>query len=65
MPDYHEYSEKPGHVTAIDILKRDADGKPTMYRLIKKALSVVDKKTTWKEMQLCNRELSDNMTANL
>lgn len=56
VPGYHEYSEKPGQVTAIDILERDADGKPTKYRLIKKTMASRDDKKDWNEMLLCNRK---------
>ncbi|KAM4056259.1 gata transcription factor [Hirsutella rhossiliensis] len=53
-PQYCEYSEKPGKVTAIEIIKRDADDKPTSYRLIKKSLGPGDDKDAWQELLLCN-----------
>ncbi|PHH86036.1 hypothetical protein CDD83_10838 [Cordyceps sp. RAO-2017] len=53
-PEYFEYSEKPGRVTAIEIMKRDADEKPTSYRLIKKSLGADDDRTAWHELLLCN-----------
>lgn len=54
LPAYHEYSEKPGHVTAINILHRDAQGKPILYELVKKALGPDEDKTAWTEVLLCN-----------
>ncbi|KAI1496754.1 hypothetical protein F5X99DRAFT_57420 [Biscogniauxia marginata] len=54
VPEYHEYSEKPGHVTAIKILRRDDDGKPTAYDIIKKSLGPTDNKSAWTEVLLCN-----------
>lgn len=56
VPEYFEYSEKPGQVTAIDILERDSEGKPAKYRLVKKALGPLEDKGKWKEMLLCNRK---------
>lgn len=53
-PEHYEYSEKPGRVTAVDILKRDAEDKPTSYRLIKKSLGPVDDRAEWEEQLLCN-----------
>lgn len=53
-PQYCEYSEKPGKVTAIEIIKRDADDKPTSYRLIKKSLGPADDRDAWQELLLCN-----------
>ncbi|KAF4581833.1 GATA transcription factor (Ams2) [Ophiocordyceps camponoti-floridani] len=54
VPKYCEYSEKPGRVTAIEIMTRDAEEKPTSYRLVKKSLGPDDDKTAWKELLLCN-----------
>ncbi|KAI1639718.1 hypothetical protein F4809DRAFT_656024 [Biscogniauxia mediterranea] len=54
VPEYHEYSEKPGHVTAIKIIDRDDDGKPTTYEIIKKSLGPADNKSAWTEVLLCN-----------
>ncbi|KAI1100749.1 hypothetical protein F4804DRAFT_35580 [Jackrogersella minutella] len=54
VPAYHEYSEKPGHVTAINIISRDASDKPTMYEIIKKSLGPLDNKPDWTEILLCN-----------
>ncbi|KAI1825562.1 hypothetical protein F4861DRAFT_182242 [Xylaria intraflava] len=54
VPAYHEYSEKPGHVTAINVLERDDDGKPTSYEVIKKSLGPMDDKSLWTETILCN-----------
>ncbi|KAI1266716.1 hypothetical protein F5Y18DRAFT_364243 [Xylariaceae sp. FL1019] len=54
VPAYHDYSEKPGHVTAINVLERDEDGTPTSYETIKKSLGPTDDKTKWTEVLLCN-----------
>ncbi|KAI2463421.1 hypothetical protein F4781DRAFT_124651 [Annulohypoxylon bovei var. microspora] len=54
VPAYHEYSEKPGCVTAINILSRDASDHPTSYEIIKKSLGPTDKKSAWTEVLLCN-----------
>ncbi|KAM7201722.1 hypothetical protein V8F20_004683 [Naviculisporaceae sp. PSN 640] len=54
VPEFHEFSDKPGMVTMVDILSRDADGKPTSHLLVKKNLGPKDKKQQWKESLLCN-----------
>ncbi|RGP75068.1 hypothetical protein FLONG3_5850, partial [Fusarium longipes] len=54
IPEYVEYSEKPGRVTAIEILKRDEDKKPLTHRLIKKTLGFDDDRSKWSEKLLCN-----------
>ncbi|KAL3423261.1 gata transcription factor [Phlyctema vagabunda] len=54
VPPYYDYSDGPGKVTAIDILARDLQGKPTSYRLIKKSLAKSDNKGEFKEIALCN-----------
>lgn len=54
IPEYCEYSEKPGKITAIEILQRDADEKPTLHRLIKKSLASDDDREKWQERLLCN-----------
>ncbi|KAG6262170.1 hypothetical protein E4U49_003322 [Claviceps purpurea] len=54
VPEYCEYSVEPGRVTAIEILRRDADKKPTLHRLVKKSLGGEDDKTQWQELLLCN-----------
>ncbi|KAH7152223.1 hypothetical protein B0J13DRAFT_258071 [Dactylonectria estremocensis] len=54
IPEYVEYSEKPGRITAIDILKRDDENKPVSYRLIKKSLGNGDDRGAWLEQLLCN-----------
>ncbi|KXJ93207.1 hypothetical protein Micbo1qcDRAFT_232804 [Microdochium bolleyi] len=54
IPAYHEYSEKAGCVTAINILARDDDNEPTSYEMIKKALGPLDDKSEWTEISLCN-----------
>lgn len=57
IPTYHEYSEKPGQVTAIEVLARDPAGVPTKHRLIKKALGHDEDRSLWQTRLLCNREL--------
>lgn len=54
VPEYAEYSEKPGRITAIEILQRDENDKPTQHRVIKKGLGPADDKTSWQELLLCN-----------
>ncbi|KAK3945017.1 CENP-A multicopy suppressor protein 2 [Diplogelasinospora grovesii] len=53
-PGFHEFSDKPGCVTMIDVLERDAEGKPSQYRLIKKNLGRTDDRKKWQETLLCN-----------
>jgi hypothetical protein len=55
-PGYYEYSDEPGRVTAIIILTRDAEGKPTSYQLIKKFLLPEENQDDFKEFLLCNRK---------
>ncbi|KAH9883224.1 hypothetical protein F4778DRAFT_789794 [Xylariomycetidae sp. FL2044] len=54
VPEYHEYSEKPGHVTAIKVLSRDENDRPTAYEMIKKSLGPKDDKSQWNQVLLCN-----------
>lgn len=54
VPEYFESSEKPGKVTAIEILRRDEEDKPLAYRMIKKSLGYHDDKCDWTEQLLCN-----------
>lgn len=55
-PDIPEYSDKPGCITAIVILQRDDNGKPTKYRTVKKALGSAENSKEWTEAILCNRK---------
>jgi len=57
-PGYYDYSDEPGRVTAIIILTRDTEGKPTSYQLIKKFLLPEENQDDFKEFLLCNRKLS-------
>ncbi|KAK8135300.1 hypothetical protein PG984_003240 [Apiospora sp. TS-2023a] len=54
VPEYHEYSEKAGCVTAINILERSEDGRPVRYEMVKKALAPSENKAHWREVLLCN-----------
>ncbi|KAM0204774.1 hypothetical protein ACHAQD_007936 [Fusarium lateritium] len=54
IPQHVEYSEKPGRVTAIEILKRDENKKPLSHRIIKKTLGFSDDRRKWSEKLLCN-----------
>ncbi|KAK1760750.1 hypothetical protein QBC47DRAFT_13659 [Echria macrotheca] len=54
VPEFHEFSDKPGFVTTIDVLERDPEGQPSMYRLIKKHLGPNENKKHWNESVLCN-----------
>ncbi|KAK0728267.1 hypothetical protein B0T26DRAFT_166003 [Lasiosphaeria miniovina] len=54
VPGFHEFSDKAGYVTMIDVMQRGPDGKPTMYKLVKKNLGPRDDKKLWTESLLCN-----------
>ncbi|KAM0328537.1 hypothetical protein ACHAQA_004944 [Verticillium albo-atrum] len=54
VPEFHEFSEKPGKVTAVIVLDRDEDGNPTKYQLIKKGLGQTEDKDEWSMSLLCN-----------
>jgi hypothetical protein len=54
IPGFHEFSDKPGCVTMIEVLERDADEQPTKYRMVKKNLGPKDDKKKWTETLLCN-----------
>ncbi|KAI2621693.1 hypothetical protein GGR54DRAFT_75694 [Hypoxylon sp. NC1633] len=54
VPEYYEYSEKPGRVTAINILERDSNDRPILHEVIKKSLGPNDNKFSWTEILLCN-----------
>lgn len=54
VPEFTEFSDKPGRITAILVLDRDADEKVTKYQVIKKALLPKENKSDWKEHMLCN-----------
>lgn len=56
VPEYYDYSEKPGHVTAVEVLERDATGRPTKHRIIKKNLAPEEDKSLWQTRLLCNRK---------
>ena len=56
-PPYYEYSDEPGKVTTIVVLKRDEQGNPSAYQLIKKFLLPEEKQEDYNEVILCNREL--------
>lgn len=53
-PGYYEYSDEPGRVTAIIILTRDSEGKPTSYNLIKKYLGKDENQDDYNDYLLCN-----------
>lgn len=55
-PEFPVYSDKPGCITAIVILQRDENEKPTKYQVIKKALGPAEDKSKWTEDILCNRK---------
>ncbi|VUC24602.1 unnamed protein product [Clonostachys rosea] len=54
VPGNIDFSSKPGKVTALEILGRDNDEKPTSYRLIKKSLGDEEDKPEWQGHLLCN-----------
>ncbi|ROW09082.1 hypothetical protein VMCG_02954 [Cytospora schulzeri] len=53
-PEFPVFSDKPGCVTAIIIIERDENEKPTKYQVIKKALGPTEDKHQWREDILCN-----------
>ncbi|KAI1390993.1 uncharacterized protein F4822DRAFT_169018 [Hypoxylon trugodes] len=54
VPEQYEFSGEAGHVTAINILKRDDEGNATSYEMIKKSLAANENKNEWTEILLCN-----------
>ncbi|KAM0269656.1 hypothetical protein ACHAQH_009676 [Verticillium albo-atrum] len=54
VPEFCEFSEKPGKITAIIVLQRDEEENPTKYQMIKKGLGEKDSKDDWSESLLCN-----------
>lgn len=55
-PDIPDYSDEPGRITAIIILDRNENQKPTRFRTVKKTLAPAEDKSEWTEEILCNRE---------
>jgi hypothetical protein len=53
-PETAEFSEKPGRITAVEILKRDEKEIPILHRVIKKSLAANEKKDGWDVQLLCN-----------
>ncbi|KAI0167358.1 gata transcription factor [Pestalotiopsis sp. NC0098] len=53
-PTFHVYSDKPGRVTAINIVKQDGHGNITSYEMVKKCLGPDEDKSAWRELLLCN-----------
>lgn len=51
-----ELSEKPGRITAVEIIAQDSEGNPTQHRLLKKSLLPEENKAEWSEQNLCNRK---------
>jgi hypothetical protein len=56
VPEQVEFSEKPGRVTAIDILDRDANEKPSAYRVTMKNIGPQEQQKEWTPLLLCNRK---------
>ncbi|KAL2157201.1 hypothetical protein VTH06DRAFT_6337 [Thermothelomyces fergusii] len=54
VPEFHEFSDKPGCVTMIEVLERDENEQPSRYRMVKKNLGPRDEKRHWVETLLCN-----------
>ncbi|KAL2266514.1 hypothetical protein VTJ83DRAFT_5866 [Remersonia thermophila] len=54
VPGFHEFSDKPGCVTMIEVLERDENEQPSRYRMVKKNLGPMDDKKKWIETLLCN-----------
>lgn len=59
VTDKKDFSDKPGFLTTIDVLERNADGEPLAYRLVKKHLGPKEDKKNWSESVLCNRTYSE------
>lgn len=55
-PGFYDFSDKNCPITFVEILERDAAGKSTRYRLVRKALSSSENGKNWTQMLLCNRE---------
>ncbi|KAK4143757.1 uncharacterized protein C8A04DRAFT_28541 [Dichotomopilus funicola] len=53
-PEFHEFSDKPGCVTMIEVLERDENEDPSKYRIVKKNLGPKDERAKWLETMLCN-----------
>lgn len=54
IPGFHEFSDKPGCVTMIEVLERDENEQPSRYKMVKKNLGPKDDKKAWTETLLCN-----------
>ncbi|ODA79789.1 hypothetical protein RJ55_05383 [Drechmeria coniospora] len=54
LPKNIDLSEKPGMITALEVLTRDADEKVTRHRITKKGLAPKEDKSEWEELLLCN-----------
>ncbi|KAL2119130.1 hypothetical protein VTJ04DRAFT_6090 [Mycothermus thermophilus] len=54
VPEFHEFSDKPGCVTMIEVLERDENEQVSKYRMVKKNLGPMDDKKKWMETLLCN-----------
>ncbi|KAK0626657.1 hypothetical protein B0T14DRAFT_562545 [Immersiella caudata] len=53
-PGQHQFSDKPGSVTAVDVLDMDPDGQILAHRLVKKHLGPTEDRKSWTESLLCN-----------
>ncbi|KAL3957527.1 hypothetical protein ACCO45_008105 [Purpureocillium lilacinum] len=54
LPEGVEFSEKPGMITAFEVVERDENDKVVKYRVIKKSLAPKEDKAPWQEFLLCN-----------
>lgn len=54
VPEKHQFSDKPGSVTAVDVLEQDPDGQILVHRLVKKHLAPTEDRKCWTESLLCN-----------
>lgn len=61
-PGKHQFSDKPGSVTAVDVLEQDPDGQILAHRLVKKHLGPTEDRKCWTESLLCNRKLHHQTT---
>ncbi|KAK4453592.1 CENP-A multicopy suppressor protein 2 [Podospora aff. communis PSN243] len=53
-PGQHQFSDKPGSVTAVDVLEMDPEGQILAHRLVKKHLGPTEDRKSWTESLLCN-----------
>ncbi|KJR82969.1 gata transcription factor [Sporothrix schenckii 1099-18] len=53
-PGYYNFQDQNCPITFIEILERDAEGRSTRYRLVRKSLNSHENGKLWTQMLLCN-----------